>query len=143
MAPSWPAASTPSPRARSPTARRSGWWWPTPTAARSPSSTSTSGRCARPSPGATGDHVRGDSAVPVVWRVHREVVGLAGWGSAILAQLAHPAVARAVADHSGFREGWAAPWRRLARTLDAMLALTFGPDEEAERAARRINAVHD
>jgi NADPH2:quinone reductase len=87
--------------------------------------------------------VRGDSAVPVAWRVHREVVGLAGWGSAILAQLAHPAVARAVADHSGFREGWAAPWRRLARTLDAMLALTFGPDEEAERAARRINAVHD
>lgn len=87
--------------------------------------------------------MRSDIPVPVAWRVHREVVGLAGWGSAILAQLAHPAVARAVADHSGFRGGWAAPWRRLSGTLDAMLALTFGPEAEAERTARRINAIHD
>lgn len=77
------------------------------------------------------------------WRVHREMAVLLGWTSAILFQLAHPLVARAVADHSGFRGGWAAPWRRLARTLDAMLALTFGPEADAERAARGINAIHD
>jgi uncharacterized protein (DUF2236 family) len=75
--------------------------------------------------------------------IHAERALLLGWGSAILLQLAHPLVARAVADHSGFRQGWTAPWRRLHRTLDAMLALTFGGDAGAVRAARAINAVHD
>jgi len=87
--------------------------------------------------------VRDDASLPVSWRVHREVAVVLGWTSAILGQLAHPLVARAVADHSGFRGGWAAPWRRLGRTLDAMLALTFGPEADAERAARGINAIHD
>jgi uncharacterized protein (DUF2236 family) len=75
--------------------------------------------------------------------IHAERALLLGWGSAILLQLAHPLVARAVADHSGFRQGWTAPWRRLHRTLDAMLALTFGGEAGAVRAARAINAVHD
>jgi uncharacterized protein (DUF2236 family) len=48
-----------------------------------------------------------------------------------------------VADHSGFRQGLTAPWRRLHRTLDAMLALTFGGEAGAAGAARAINAVHD
>lgn len=82
-------------------------------------------------------------SLPVSWRVHREIAVLLGWGSAILAQLAHPLVARAVADHSRFRADRAAPWRRLARTVDAMLALTFGPEADASRAARAINTVHD
>lgn len=76
-------------------------------------------------------------------RIHREVVILLGWGAAILLQLAHPLVARGVHDHSGFRTGWLAPWRRLHRTLDAMLTLTFGTEAEAERVVRGINAVHD
>lgn len=75
--------------------------------------------------------------------IHAERALLLGWGSAILLQLAHPLVARGVADHSGFRQGWTAPWRRLHRTLDAMLALTFGGEAGAARAARAINAVHD
>lgn len=81
--------------------------------------------------------------LPTSWRVHREMAVLLGWPGAILSQLAHPLVARAVADHSGFRDGWMAPWRRLTRTLDAMLALTFGQEPDAMRAARRINAIHD
>jgi uncharacterized protein (DUF2236 family) len=79
----------------------------------------------------------------VAWRIHRERVLLAGWGRAILLQLAHPKVARGVAEHSGFLTE---PWgrlRRLHRTLGSMLALTFGTDDEAEAVAGRINAIHD
>jgi uncharacterized protein (DUF2236 family) len=79
----------------------------------------------------------------VSWRIHREVALLLGWGSAILLQFAHPLVARGVADHSGFRGDARAAWRRLHRTLGAMLALTFGGDDGADRAARGINAIHD
>ena len=75
--------------------------------------------------------------------IHRERVLLAGWGRAILLQLAHPMVARGVAEHSAFTTE---PWgraRRLHRTLRAMLALTFGSEAEAAAVAARINAIHD
>lgn len=76
-------------------------------------------------------------------RIHRERALLAGWGRAILLQLAHPAVARGVAEHSAFTTE---PWgrlRRLRRTLDAMLTLSFGTDDEALAVTGRINAIHD
>jgi uncharacterized protein (DUF2236 family) len=79
----------------------------------------------------------------VAWRIHRERVLLAGWGRAILLQIAHPKVARGVAEHSGFTTE---PWgrlRRLHRTLGSMLALTFGTGKEIEAVAGRINAIHD
>lgn len=79
----------------------------------------------------------------VSWRIHREIVLLAGWGAAILLQFAHPLVAQAVADHSGFRADGRAPWRRLRGTLNAMLAMTFGTAEELSLATGRINAIHD
>ena len=68
---------------------------------------------------------------------------LAGWGRAILLQLAHPMVARGVAEHSGFTTDRWGRVRRLHRTLGAMLALTFGSPEDAAAAAGRINAIHD
>jgi uncharacterized protein (DUF2236 family) len=74
--------------------------------------------------------------------INREAVVLLGWGRAILMQLAHPLVAAAVADHSDFRGGQAAYLRRAHRTIGAMLALTYGTDDEARRAAGRINAIH-
>jgi uncharacterized protein (DUF2236 family) len=78
----------------------------------------------------------------MAWRLHQEVVLLAGWGRAILLQLAHPLVAQGVADHSGFRgERWGR-LHRLDRTLRAMLALTFGSEQEAEAAAKGIRAIH-
>jgi len=83
------------------------------------------------------------SCQAISWRIHRERVLLAGWGRAILLQLAHPMVAQGVAEHSAFtteRWGWV---RRLHRTLDAMLALSFGSPEDAAGAAARINAIHD
>jgi len=76
-------------------------------------------------------------------RIHRERVLLAGWGRAILLQIAHPAVARGVAEHSAFMTEPGGRLRRLRRTLDAMLTLTFGTDDEALAVAGRINAIHD
>jgi uncharacterized protein (DUF2236 family) len=77
------------------------------------------------------------------WKLHREVVLLAGWGRAILLQIAHPLVAQGVADHSGFAaERWARVGR-LKRTIRAMLALTFGTPEESAEAAAGINRIHD
>ncbi len=81
--------------------------------------------------------------LPISWAIHREVVLLLGWGRAILMQFAHPLVARGVAEHSGFRVEAFGGWRRLHRTLGAMLALTFGDRDDALRAAGRINAIHD
>jgi uncharacterized protein (DUF2236 family) len=79
----------------------------------------------------------------VSWKLHREVALLAGWGRAILMQLAHPLVAQGVADHSRFATERGGHIRRLRRTLDAMLALTFGSAEEAARTAEGINRIHD
>lgn len=85
----------------------------------------------------------GRDTAPVTWRIHREIVLLLGWGRAILLQLASPQVACGVAEHSAFRtEGWGR-WRRLHRTLAAMLTMTFGTAREIEAVVRRINAIHD
>jgi uncharacterized protein (DUF2236 family) len=81
--------------------------------------------------------------VSISWTIHRELVLLLGWGRAILMQFAHPLVARGVADHSAFRAEVFGGWRRLHRTLGAMLALTFGEYQEAQRSADRINAIHE
>jgi uncharacterized protein (DUF2236 family) len=77
------------------------------------------------------------------WRLHREVALLAGWGRAILLQLAHHLVAQGVAEHSAFLRERHGHVRRLRRTLESMLAFTFGSEDEARRAAARINAIHD
>lgn len=82
-------------------------------------------------------------AAQTTWKLHREVVLLAGWGRAILLQLAHPLVAQGVADHSGFAADRWGHVGRLRRTLRAMLALTFGTREEADAAAAGINRIHD
>src|SRR5215467_6480064 len=76
-------------------------------------------------------------------QLHREVVLLAGWGRAILLQLAHPLVAQGVADHSTFADTRWGRATRLRRTLGAMLALTFGAPEESAAAVRVINHIHD
>ena len=79
----------------------------------------------------------------MAWKLHSEMVLLAGWGRAILLQLAHPLVAQGVAEHSGFlAERWGR-FQRLDRTLRTMLTLTFGAPDEVERAARTINGIHD
>lgn len=79
----------------------------------------------------------------VSWKVNRDVVVVAGWGRAILLQLAHPSVAAGVHHHSSFRGSLTASFRRLHSTVGAMLALTFGGTEQMIAAAAGINAIHD
>ena len=76
----------------------------------------------------------------VIRRVDREGALLLGGGRALLLQLAHPSVAAGVADHSDFA---ADPWKRLLGTLDAMYAIVFGNEAEADRAAEIVRTVHE
>lgn len=73
------------------------------------------------------------------WRIDREALVLAGGTCALLMQLAHPAVAAGVAQHSDFRAG---PFARLRRTLTATYAVIFGSRTRAERSLTRMNAIH-
>jgi uncharacterized protein (DUF2236 family) len=74
------------------------------------------------------------------WRLNREAMLLLGAGPrALLLQLAHPAVAAGVADHSDFR---ADPWRRLAGTLRSYLTIVYGSTAAARGEIRRLNALH-
>ncbi len=73
------------------------------------------------------------------WRIDREALILAGGTCALLMQLAHPAVAAGVEQHSDFRVD---PFARLRRTLSASFAVVFGSTPRAERAIRRMNAIH-
>ena len=79
----------------------------------------------------------------ITWKINREMIVVAGWGRAILLQLAHPAVAAGVHHHSSFRGSLGSGVRRLQSTVGAMLALTFGDTEEMITAAAGINAIHD
>ena len=88
------------------------------------------------------DHVR-PGPDSVTWKVNREVVMVAAWSRAILLQLAHPAVAAGVHDHSSFRGSVLSRFRRLRSTVSAMLSLTFGNTEQMITAAARINTIHD
>ena len=88
------------------------------------------------------DHVRA-GVDSITWKINREMIVIAGWGRAILLQLAHPAVAAGVHGHSSFRGSLGASFRRLHSTVGAMLSLTFGDTEQMVAAAAGINAIHD
>ncbi|RPI52202.1 MAG: DUF2236 domain-containing protein, partial [Acidobacteria bacterium] len=88
------------------------------------------------------DHVRAGPE-SVTWKVNREMIVVAGWGRAILLQLAHPAVAAGERDHSAFRSSLRSSFRRLHSTVGAMLSITFGDTERMIATAAGINAIHD
>jgi uncharacterized protein (DUF2236 family) len=74
------------------------------------------------------------------WRLNREALLLLGAGPrALLLQIAHPAVAAGVNDHSDFR---ADPWRRLRGTLRSYLAIVYGSSTAARAEIRRLNTLH-
>jgi uncharacterized protein (DUF2236 family) len=73
------------------------------------------------------------------WKVNREAAVYLGGMRALLMQIAHPLVARGVADHSDFR---ADPFARLRRTFDSVHAMVFGTCDEALQAALSLWAVH-
>lgn len=72
--------------------------------------------------------------------VGAEPFALLGGGPALLLQLAHPKVARGVAEHSGFQ---ASPFPRLFSTLDYLTMVVFGTREEAQRVAWSAMRAHD
>ena len=74
------------------------------------------------------------------WRFDREAMLLLGAGPrALLLQIAHPAVAAGVAEHSDFR---ADPWRRLDGTLRSFLRIIYGSTPAARAEIRRLNGLH-
>ena len=74
------------------------------------------------------------------WALNREAMLLLGAGPrALLLQLAHPAVAAGVADHSDFR---ADPWARLQGTLRSYLRIVYGTGTAARAEIRRLNELH-
>lgn len=75
-------------------------------------------------------------------RINAERIVLAGWGRAILLQLAHPLVAQGVADHSTFRGTLLTAAMRLHHTVAAMRQLTFGTTPEVRAALDGILAIH-
>ena len=79
----------------------------------------------------------------VSWKVNREIIVIAGWGRAILMQLAHPSVSAGVHGHSSFSGCPVSGFRRLRSTVRAMLSLTFGDVDQMITAAANINAIHD
>lgn len=79
----------------------------------------------------------------VAFKVNREMIVAAGWGRAVLLQLAHPAIAAGVQGHSSFRGSLFAGLRRLRSTVRAMLSITFGDTEQMIAAAAAIHTIHD
>lgn len=76
----------------------------------------------------------------VVRRVNLEpAVGL-GAGRALLLQLAHPAVAQGVHDHSAFKRN---PFSRLQATLEAVVGAVFGDVELARAIGHKTRWVHE
>jgi uncharacterized protein (DUF2236 family) len=76
----------------------------------------------------------------VIRRVDGEAALLLGAGRALLLQLAHPSVARGVAEHSDVERN---PVRRLRGTLDASFTVVFGSRHQAETTAAMIRRVHE
>ncbi len=76
----------------------------------------------------------------VIRRVTQEPAIMFGSGRALLLQLAHPAVAQGVADHSDFQSN---PFKRLLGTLEATYAVVMGSEELAAGVGRRIGRIHD
>lgn len=82
-----------------------------------------------------------DSApgVDALCQVAGEGILLAGAARAILLQIAHPAIASAVAEHSDFA---ARPVERLNATLRYVYAVTCGTDADRARIAEAVNMAH-
>jgi uncharacterized protein (DUF2236 family) len=76
----------------------------------------------------------------LIRRVNAEPVVLFGAGRALLLQVAHPAVAQAVADHDTFPGN---PFGRLFGTVDAMYSVVFGSEALATAVGDRVHALHE
>jgi len=76
----------------------------------------------------------------VIRRVNAEPAVAFGAGRALLLQLAHPAVAQGVQDHSEFKQN---PFKRLQGTLEAVAGVVFGSRALGDGIGRRVRWVHE
>ena len=74
-----------------------------------------------------------------MWRINHERCGLIFGPAAAVLQIAHPRIAKGVAEHSDFRNDTLG---RLRRTLAATNGIAFGTIAEAEALQRKLHAVH-
>jgi uncharacterized protein (DUF2236 family) len=72
-------------------------------------------------------------------RVHREWAVAFSGPRALLMQATHPVAFEGFFAHSGALD---APYERLQRTAKVMDTIAFGSREEADRATRRVRAMH-
>ena len=85
---------------------------------------------------------RGDGLLPAsspLRRLARPTATALAGGRAILMELAHPAIAQAVADFDHFRED---PARRAQLTAKAFRDVIHGTTAQAAAVGRRLDAVH-
>ena len=75
----------------------------------------------------------------VTWRVHTDPLMFAAGVRALYLQSLYPRAMWGVAQNSDVRDD---TWGRLQRTVDYVLATTFGTEDEAERAAYRVRRIH-
>lgn len=74
-----------------------------------------------------------------MWKINQERVILLGGPTAAVLQVAHPKVARGVAEHSRFKSN---AYARLTRTLNAVYAISFGTEAEVQRVATMVHKIH-
>jgi uncharacterized protein (DUF2236 family) len=88
---------------------------------------------ARPAPGALYD------ARSLAWRMNRQSFVLLGGPRAAILQVCDPGVAAGVAQYSSYR---ADPLGRLERTLESMLAISFGSPGQREATLAGLERAH-
>jgi uncharacterized protein (DUF2236 family) len=75
----------------------------------------------------------------LAWEMYREVVTPVSFLSAVLMQMAHPAIAAGVAQHSNFVEDLMG---RAFRTSASFYGLLFGALEDVLAGTRKLHAMH-
>ena len=75
----------------------------------------------------------------VAWELHASPAMLTAGLRALLLQLWHPSIASAVTAHSEVARD---PWRRYRSTVAFITSITYGDDDEANDAVRRVRGVH-
>jgi uncharacterized protein (DUF2236 family) len=88
-------------------------------------------------PTASSDSYFADSSM--LRRVHREMAVAFSGPRALLMQATHPVAFEGFFAHSGALD---APYERLRRTARVMDTIAFGSREDADRATRRVRAMH-
>lgn len=75
----------------------------------------------------------------VSWRVHREPLVAVGGLRSLYLQALHPRALAGVTQNSRYKQD---PWGRLERTGTYVATAIFGTTAQAERAGRRVRAMH-